>query len=322
VPRCGPGLQADGGVAGAAMVGETGVTSSRKAGPPGKSSASSAIAVVLTYRRPQWASQVVTDLLENEGFDPSEVVLVVNGEGGLDEPELEKSISVLALPNNLGPAGAFAEAMRYARDHSTAPWIYLCEDDQTDYHGLPSPRLRSLIDEVERFEREVPGPPVGGVLASGRNVDMRTGRTHRLAVSSSEARLQETDFGPWWGALLSRRVVDEGVFPDENMFWWAEDLEFWLRVRAAGFRVLVDRVSHDAARHKASSGEPWCGYYMARNQFYLRRRHGNLRWTVLHAFKTARRFQLAPSRAHRVAILRGFADGLLGRTGRNTEFSR
>jgi GT2 family glycosyltransferase len=134
--------------------------------------------------------------------------------------------------------------------------------------------------------------------------------------------LQKADFGPWWGALLSRRVVDEGIYPDENMFWWAEDLEFWLRVRAAGFRVLVDRVSHKASRHKGSSGEPWCGYYMARNQFYLRRRHGNIRWTILHSLKTVRRFQLAPSNAHRVAIVRGYVDGLRGRSGRNTEFSR
>jgi GT2 family glycosyltransferase len=322
VPHCGSGLQADGGVAGAALVGETGVTSSKRAGAPGNALSSSAVAVVLTYRRPQWASQVVRDLLGSEGLDPSEVVLVVNGEGGLDDPELEKAISVLSLPSNLGPAGAFAEAMKYARDRSTAPWIYLCEDDQTDYHGLPSPRLRSLIDEVERFQREVPGPPVGGVLASGRNVDMRTGRTHRLDVSSSGARLHEADFGPWWGTLLSRSVVDEGIYPDENLFWWAEDLEFWLRVRATGFRVLVDRVSHKAARHKASSGEPWCGYYMARNQFYLRRRYGNFRWTILHLMKTVRRLQLAPSRAHRLAIVKGFADGLRGRLGRNTEFSR
>jgi GT2 family glycosyltransferase len=291
-------------------------------GAPVEATRSPVVAVVLTYRRPRWASEVVSDLLHNEGLDPSQVVLVVNGEGGLDDPELEKSISVLSLPNNVGPAGAFAQALRYACDLSTAPWIYLCEDDQTGYHGLPSPRLSGLIDEVERFEREVPGLPVGGVLASGRNVDMRTGQTHRLRVSSSGARLQEADFGPWWGALLSRRVVDEAVYPDENMFWWAEDLEFWLRVRAAGFRVLFDRVTHKAARNKASSGEPWCGYYMARNQFYLRRRHGNFRWTVMHILKTARRFQLAPSRAHRVAIVRGFADGLLGRTGRNTKFSR
>jgi GT2 family glycosyltransferase len=289
---------------------------------PLEATRASVVAVVLTYRRPQWASQVVSDLLGSEGLDPSQVVLVVNGEGGLDDRELEKTIEVLSLPQNVGPAGAFGQAMKYARETSPAPWIYLCEDDQTAYHRLPSPRLRNLIDEVERFERDVPGLPIGAVLASGRSVDMRTGRTHRLGVPPSGARLHEADFGPWWGALLSRRVVDEGLYPDENMFWWGEDLEFWLRVRAAGFRVLVDRASHRTARNKASSGEPWCGYYMARNQFYLRRRYGNFRWTFLHVLKTARRFQLATSRAHRVAIVRGFADGLLGRTGRNTEFSR
>jgi GT2 family glycosyltransferase len=289
---------------------------------PLEATRSSVVAFVLTYRRPQWASQVVSDLLGSEGLDPRQVVLVVNGEGGLDDPELEKSIRVLALPQNVGPAGAFGQAMKYARDFSPAPWIYLCEDDQAAYHRLPSPRLRNLIDEVERFERDVPGLPVGVVLASGRNMDMQTGRTHPLRVASSGARLQEADFGPWWGALVSRRVVDEGLYPDENMFWWAEDLEFWLRVRAAGFRVLFDRVTHKAARNKASSGEPWCSYYMARNQFYLRRRYGTFRWTILHTLKTARRFQLAPSKAHRVAIVRGFADGLLGRSGRNTQFSR
>jgi GT2 family glycosyltransferase len=289
---------------------------------PVEQTRSSVIAVVLTYRRPRWASEVVRDLLDNEGLDASQVVLVVNGEGGLDDPELEESISVLSLPNNVGPAGAFARALRYARDLSTARWIYLCEDDQTGYHGLQSPRLRDLIEEAERFERDVPGPPVGAVLASGRTMDMRTGRTHPIRVSSSDARLLDADFGPWWGALLSRRVVDAGVYPDEDLFWWAEDLEFWLRVRSAGFRVLFDRVTHKTSRNKASSGEPWCGYYMARNQFYLRRRYGNFRWTILHTLKSARRFQLAPSRAHRVAIVRGFGDGLRGRTGRNPEFSR
>jgi GT2 family glycosyltransferase len=283
-------------------------------------SLSSLIAVVLTYRRPHGASQVVSDLLGTEGLDPSQVVLVINGEGGLDDSDLEKSIDVLSLPRNLGPAGGFAHALRYALDASPASWIYLCEDDQAN-NRLPSPRLRSLIQEVERFEREVPGPPVGAVLASGRTVDMRTGRTHSLAVGSS-GRFQEADYGPWWGALLARKVVSRGLFPDENMFWWAEDLEFWLRVRTAGFRVLVDLVGHKAARNKGSSGEPWCGYYMARNQFYLRQRHGNFRWTILHVLKTVRRFQLAPSRAHRVAIARGFADGLRGRTGKNAAFSR
>lgn len=277
-------------------------------------------AVVLTYRRPDQACQVVRDLIDGEGLDPSQVVLVVNGEGGLDDAALEERVRILRLAENLGAAG-FARGLGFVRDNSTVPWLYLCEDDQSR-HNLPVPRVSGLIESVERFEREVPGPPVGVVLASGRDIDMRTGRTYRHEFRSSDALFEEVDYGPFFGALLSSRVVDMGVLPDEALFWGAEDLDFWLQVRAAGFRILVDPVAHKAAGNKASSGEPWCGYYVARNGFLLRRRYGGARWTMWHLLKSVRRFQLAPSREHRVAIARGLVDGIHGRTGRNAKFSR
>jgi GT2 family glycosyltransferase len=116
--------------------------------------------------------------------------------------------------------------------------------------------------------------------------------------------------------------LDANVLPDESMFWGAADLDFWLRVRAAGFLILVDAEAQRASRDKGRSGESWCGYYIARNGFHLRRRYGGPSWTVWHLLKSARRFQLAPSRAHRIAILRGLIDGVRGRTGRNPEFTR
>ena len=51
--------------------------------PPG-----SVTAVVLTYRRPRLAGDVVRSLIADEGFDPDRVVVVVNGDGGLDDPGL------------------------------------------------------------------------------------------------------------------------------------------------------------------------------------------------------------------------------------------
>jgi GT2 family glycosyltransferase len=151
---------------------------------------------------------------------------------------------------------------------------------------------------------------------------MRTGQTSSHEVDSSEEPLQACDYGGFAGSLLSRRVVDAGVLPDERMFWGAADLEFWLRVRAAGFRILVDAAAHRASTDKGSSGESWCGYYIARNGFHLGRRYGSPRWILLHLVKTVRRFQLAPSTAHRIAIARGLVDGIRGRTGRNPEFAR
>jgi GT2 family glycosyltransferase len=278
------------------------------------------IAVVLTYRRRDGASRVVRDLLEREDLDPSQILLVVNGDGGLVDPAQESRIGVLRLDENLGPAGGFARGLDHVRRNSDAAWVYLCEDDQLR-HRLPSRRLSDLIETVERFERTHPGPPVGAALASGRQVDMRTGLTSRHGVRH-EVRFEEVDYGPFWGALLSRRVVDVPIVPDEAMFWWSEDLDYWLRVRTAGFRVVVDTDAHRAAVNKGSDDEPWCSYYMARNHFYLRRRHGAGRWTLHHVLKTARRYQLAPTRAHRAALIRGFLDGARGRTGRNPQFSR
>ncbi len=68
--------------------------------------------------------------------------------------------------------------------------------------------------------------------------------------------------------------------------------------------------------------EPWCSYYMARNGFLVGRRLGTPTWSLCHVLKSARRFQLAPSNAHRVAILRGLADGLRGKSGRHASFTR
>ena len=278
-------------------------------------------AILLTYRRPDGASRVLDDLLENEGLDPAQILLAVNGDGGLLDSAPEGEIEVLRLAENLGPAGGFARSLEHARATSEAPWFYLCEDDQAR-HDLPAGRIADLIEAVERFERDVPGPPVGAVVASGRHIDLRTGRTSNHVFGPRGARFEEVDYGPFFGALLSRRVLGARVVPDEDLFWWAEDLDFSLRIREAGFRVLVDTVAQKATRDKGSSNEPWCGYYMARNNFHLRRRYGGVRWDAWHILKSARRLQRAPTNAHRIAILRGFLDGVRGRRGRHPEFSR
>ena len=289
-----------------------------------------ATAVVLTYRRPRHAARVVRSLLEDEGLPASQVIVVVNGEGGLDDPTLERAVTILTLEENMGPAGGFARAFRFVRGIAESPWIYACEDDADP--GPASPRLAGLIERVEAFEREVAGPPIGVVLTSGWNVDRRTGRTTRHRVRSPAAAFEEVDFGAWDSTLVSRRVVDAGIVPDESLFWWAEELDFCLRVRDAGFRVLVDvptLLGRERAPELAAgralptrADEPWCSYYMARNGFLVGRRLGTPTWGLWHVLKSARRFQLAPSTAHRAAILRGLADGLRGRSGRHASFTR
>ena len=55
-------------------------------------------AVVLTHLRPRLAGDVVRSLLDVEGLPPDRVIVVVNGEGGLDDPALEEQVRMVRLP--------------------------------------------------------------------------------------------------------------------------------------------------------------------------------------------------------------------------------
>ncbi len=290
-------------------------------------------ALVLTYRRPKLATEVVRGLIEREGLSPERVLLVVNGEGGLDDPLLESEIAVLRLDDNLGPAGGYREGLLHALDVLGGDWLYICEDD-VGLFDLPTPRLAGLLERIERLPRDG-ADPVGAVVAYGRDLNPRTGITtpHRPGAGDFDP----VDVAAWGATLLSLDVVRSGVLPDGELFFGYEDFDFWLRMRTKGFRLLLDNPTAravernvlDAGREEAHAGrrpvdaqEPWRRYYEARNFFHLARRHGHLGWTLMHGLKTLRRMQVSATAAHRSAAARGFWDGLRGRNGKNPAFLR
>lgn len=295
-----------------------------------------AAAVVLTYRRRKLATQVVRGLIEREGLPPAGVLLVVNGDGGLDDPQLEAAVGVLRLGTNGGPAGGFRAGLEAACARFGVDWLYLCEDD-VGLFDLPSPRLAGLVQRVAAFERATPGePPIGGVVAYARVLNARTGSSVPQRPQAQEG-FEPVSVAAWGASLVSRRVVEAGVLPDAAWFFAYEDHDFWLRVRGAGFRVLLDVAAaratagqvSGAGREQAQAGarhadraEPWRSYYQARNLFELRRRHGDARWTLVHLAKSARRLQLAPDAATRRAIIAGLADGARGRLGKVERYER
>jgi hypothetical protein len=289
------------------------------------------VAVVLTYRRPRLATQVVRRLVAEEGFAPVQVLLVVNGEGGLEDPQLEAAVRVLRLPGNLGPAGGFRAGLVAAAEDPAAKWVYVCEDD-VGLLDLPSPRVSHVLCEVERWRSQ----PVGAVVAYGRTLDQRGGTLPHLPAQHTG--LEPVDVAVWGASLVSTEVVRKGVLPDADLFFGFEDFDFFFALRRAGFELLVDRASaravadahmtvqgRDAALSSSrpvESEEPWRYYYAARNFIPLARRYGNWRWLAWHLAYSARRVQLARSAAVSKATLSGLVDGARGRLGCNPRFVR
>jgi hypothetical protein len=293
-------------------------------------------AVVVTHRRPRLATEVVRGLLEVEGLPPERIVLVVNGEGGLDDPGLQKAVQIVALPENLGPAGGFREGMIAAAALPGVEWLYLCEDD-IGLFDLPSPRLAGLTESATRAADEGDGAkPVGAIVAYGRDLHRLTGHTTVHEVDGPIG-FDEVDVACWGATLVSRRLVDDGILPDDAYFFGYEDFDYFFRVKKAGYRVLLDRASASQVasrmslhgRDQAFEGrrptdvdEPWRAFYVARNYFRLARRHGSPSWMLAHLGYSVRRLQLASSKAERSAILCGLVAGARGRTGIDVRYVR
>lgn len=294
-------------------------------------------AVVLTHMRPRLAGEVTRSLIRDEGLAPSQVIVVVNKDGGLDDPDLEDSVRMLRLPRNSGPAGGFRAGLLEAFADASTKWAYLCEDD-VGLFDLPSPRLAGLRKRVEesRLER-----PVGGVVAYGRRFVPKSGHSVNIVpteTESSNGDLEEVDVACWGATLVSRDVVEAGVLPDEEWFFGYEDFDFFCRVRKEGFAVLIDgEAARKVAPHQQTvegrtralrgkrptdAEEAWRAYYVARNFFALARSHGRPSWIAWHLAYSVRRLQLAHSFSERRAILHGVWDGALGRLGENPRYGR
>ena len=285
-------------------------------------------AVVLTYRRHRLAGDVTRSLLAMEGFDPGRVIVVVNGDGGLDDPDLEARVRMVRLPTNLGPAAGFARGLVEAFSDPAVDWAYLCEDD-VGLFNLPSPRVADVLTRVASVPQG--SVPVGAVVAYGRTFTGRGGHAENTVPRPDIPHgLAPVDVACWGATLVARAVVEAGILPDEEWFFGYEDFDFFCRLRAAGFSVMVDAVAAGAVADQQTSrgraealggdrpvdaAEAWRAYYVARNFFTLARRHGRPSWLAWHLAYSLRRLQLAGGRAERAAYLHGMWDGVRGRLG-------
>ncbi len=292
-------------------------------------------AIVLTHMRPRLAGDVVRALREDEGFPGDRIVVVVNGVGGLDDPELEASVRMVRLLRNSGPAGGFQAGLIEVFSDPTCRWAYLCEDD-IGLFSLPVPRVASVLGRVRSIE--APVSPIGAVVAYGRRFVGRGAHTVNVVPPvGPPGNLVPVDVACWGATLVSRSVFEAGVLPDARWFFGLEDFDFFCRVRQAGFSVMVDgEAARSVAAEQTSVGrrqalrgdrpddadEAWRADYHSRNSIELARRHGHASWHAWYLAYTLRHLQKARSRKERAAIVRGAVDGARGRMGENPRYRR
>jgi len=202
---------------------------------------------VITYNRSEILSDTISQVFA-QTFPP-EILWIIDNSDNLQTDHLIASmqnprIKYHRMGYNAGPAGAATVGLELCK-RDGADWIYWGDDNDPPFRPDCFERLIAIRNEN----------PFCGVLgAVGHFFDRKKGVMKRI-----QSRLLEKK--PWVEVdsiagnmcmLVSSEVVKSGIFPDKELFFGFEELDFCLKVSRKGFTLIVDCGLFLEARQKSN----------------------------------------------------------------------
>jgi GT2 family glycosyltransferase len=257
---------------------------------------------------------------------PAIVAVLDNGTGTLDAGALAAvapAATLVRVPQNLGFAGGhdllLARALAGGATH-----VLLLNNDATVAPdaiaelvrvATAEPRVGAVGAKVLAAE-----DPTRLWLAWGR-VTWRAALVERVGRGAPDGPafdgVRAVDWIPGCAMLLSREALDAVGTLDERFFAYHEDVDWCVRARAAGFRILFAPDARVVHRGEGGRGiaNP-ARYLSARNTVLFARKHGGpAQWLTLAATIgwSLLRESVRGDRRVTGLLWRGYRDGLLGR---------
>ncbi|HHS96957.1 MAG TPA: glycosyltransferase family 2 protein [Chloroflexi bacterium] len=266
-----------------------------------------------------------------------EVVVVDNGSTDGSPTILQQrfpGLILLETGENLGYAGGNNVGLRYALERG-AEYVLLLNNDTE----VAPDFLRRMVEVAEADERVgAVGPMIyyhsrpDVIWSAGGAIDWRRGRTRMVGVDEPDrgqfgTAPREVDFVTGCAMLVRREATERAGLLDERFFLYYEEVEWCVRIRRAGFRILhvpTARVWHKIP-FDGREASPMVHYYMTRNRLLFLKLTGAgwLAWTHTLLMEYVRRFlswSIRPKwwgkQAQRRALWQGVIDYFQGRWGR------
>jgi hypothetical protein len=292
------------------------------------------VAVVLTWNGREDTLACLASL-ESAPDRPDAIVVVDNGSSdGTAKAVRERfpGVDLVRSDENLGFAGGNNLGLARARELGADHVLVLNNDTEVEPGAV-----QALVEEADRRpdagslgSKILFAEPPDLIWFAGARFDPRAGYNGRQLGyrEHDDGRfdgVHETDRACGAAMLVPRPVLDDVGGFDGQLFLYAEDVEWSLRARRAGYRHYV--VSASVVRHRVSAaggGEssPLTLYYGLRNTLVVCERYAPLgplgTWRRRLVMLGAHLVQAlrSPRRTAGVrAVLDGFRDGLRGRLG-------
>jgi GT2 family glycosyltransferase len=234
-------------------------------------------------------------------------------------------VELIRTGSNLGFAGGNNVGIRRALERG-ADWVLLLNND-----AVAEPGLTEALDRAATTRRDagllaclILTEDGGGVQYAGASFHARLGYSGRVEIKVPSS-LVDVERGDGAALAVSRAAAEQAGLLDEALFLYVEDVEWSLRIRAAGFAVVL--VPDACVRHQGSAATggrlSTVGlYYDTRNTIAVTERHAPLppvlrglrRLVVVGAHLAQAVTHPARADAAR-AVLAGWRDARHGRLG-------
>lgn len=190
---------------------------------------------IITYNR----SEILMDTIAKvfaQSYPPEFLWIIDNSEN----LETDHAIATLMDPRlryhrmgyNAGPAGAAATGLKLCSNDG-ADWIFWGDDNDPPFRFDCFERLLAIRNEH----------PFCGVIGTvGHFFDRRKGVIKRIQTRLLEKKdwVEVDTIAGGMCMLVSSEVVKSGIYPDKDLFFGFEELDFCLKVSRKGFALIAD----------------------------------------------------------------------------------
>jgi GT2 family glycosyltransferase len=212
-----------------------------------------------------------------ESLEGLETICVDNGSTDGSDAAVEErfpAVELLRLGENRGFAGGNNAGIRRALERG-ADWVLLLNNDAVAQPGLAEALARAARPGVGLLACKIVYPD-GRVQYAGARFRARLGYSGR---SWTRERSLDVDRADGAAMAVSREALETAGLLDEQLFAYVEDAEWSLRLRRAGFRVVL--VPDAVVVHKGSASTGGRAstanlYYDTRNTIAVVERHAPL----------------------------------------------
>ncbi len=302
------------------------------------------VAVTVTFNRVN-TLQKTLEALESQTYPLDKIIVVDNCSKEENKKQIveliqgKENIEVLWMADNLGGAGGFENGMRHAKDKYHPDWYWIMDDDAYPRKDT----LEKLLAHSTLNKLGCLAPLIWGVdwqeyqLYHHKIIKrFHTVDEAKFASVEEMKEIETIDADAFVGTLFPKAVVEEIGFPDGSLFIYGDDTEYTTRINQKYKIYLVKDavIEHNDPPVSNAGFSPktyWKLYYTLRNKLLLARKYnkgfrkvigiillsGEVLWQL--AYSVVRK-GLGKYRFLRIRyILKGFTDGVSGRSGKTVD---